>query len=191
MTQRCGAKTRSGRPCQQWPMHGKKRCRIHGGLSTGPPKGTQNNYKYGIYANLVRPDEKEIYENIKVGSLDDDIRIMKLQLMRAIKAQEEFEEKNLADESGLETVEKKRTKFQNENEGWKKSETTKKHPDYRKIIFQLSGRVAKLELTRSVIKTGEGDENIDWKNIGFRAAEAANISTDTASKTNRLKRRRN
>ncbi|MEM6410227.1 MAG: HGGxSTG domain-containing protein [Pseudomonadota bacterium] len=32
----CGAKTRTGKPCQMKPEPGKKRCRLHGGLSTGP-----------------------------------------------------------------------------------------------------------------------------------------------------------
>lgn len=32
----CGAKTRSGHPCQCKPLPGKRRCKFHGGLSTGP-----------------------------------------------------------------------------------------------------------------------------------------------------------
>src|ERR1700751_3463183 len=33
---RCGAKTRVGRPCRMRVEFGKARCRLHGGLSTGP-----------------------------------------------------------------------------------------------------------------------------------------------------------
>ena len=33
---RCSAKTRRGTACQKPPMKGKKRCRLHGGLSPGP-----------------------------------------------------------------------------------------------------------------------------------------------------------
>jgi hypothetical protein len=33
---RCGAKTRAGTPCLMKPVGGKRRCRLHGGLSTGP-----------------------------------------------------------------------------------------------------------------------------------------------------------
>jgi ribosomal protein L32 len=33
---RCGARTRSGRPCQSPAMKNRRRCRLHGGLSTGP-----------------------------------------------------------------------------------------------------------------------------------------------------------
>lgn len=32
----CLAKTRSGKKCQKPPIRGKSRCRLHGGLSTGP-----------------------------------------------------------------------------------------------------------------------------------------------------------
>lgn len=37
----CGAKTRAGGPCKKPPVPGKRRCRLHGGLSTGPktPEG--------------------------------------------------------------------------------------------------------------------------------------------------------
>ncbi len=33
---KCGAKTRQGTPCRMRPMPWSKRCRLHGGLSTGP-----------------------------------------------------------------------------------------------------------------------------------------------------------
>lgn len=33
---RCGARTRAGAPCQCRIVPGKRRCRMHGGLSTGP-----------------------------------------------------------------------------------------------------------------------------------------------------------
>lgn len=147
--ERCGAKKRDGTPCQSWPVKGKTRCRLHGGKSTGPPKGSKNAWKNGIYAQGIKDEEKELYEEIKVGTLDDDIRIMKLQLIRAVKAQKEFENENKG--VGLETVEEKSSAFAKGEAGWKKKEITKKHPDYRKIIFQLSGRIAKLELTRSAI----------------------------------------
>jgi len=33
---KCGAKTRHGTPCQMKPVSRSRRCRLHGGLSTGP-----------------------------------------------------------------------------------------------------------------------------------------------------------
>lgn len=32
----CGARTRQGTPCKAKSVKGKKRCKLHGGLSTGP-----------------------------------------------------------------------------------------------------------------------------------------------------------
>ncbi|MGA8696874.1 MAG: HGGxSTG domain-containing protein [Xanthobacteraceae bacterium] len=45
---RCGAKTRAGTPCQRPAIRGRRRCRLHGGLSTGAPRGAKNgNFKNG------------------------------------------------------------------------------------------------------------------------------------------------
>jgi len=62
---RCGAKTRSGAPCAKLPMVGKRRCRLHGGLSTGPktPAGraaiSAANTKHGHYKNWREKQAKE------------------------------------------------------------------------------------------------------------------------------------
>jgi hypothetical protein len=51
--ERCGAKTRSGKPCRKYPVKGKRRCQNHGGKSTGPttPEGLERsrrgNWKHG------------------------------------------------------------------------------------------------------------------------------------------------
>jgi hypothetical protein len=45
---RCGARTRAGAPCQRPAIRGRSRCRLHGGLSPGAPRGSRNgNYKTG------------------------------------------------------------------------------------------------------------------------------------------------
>ncbi len=45
---RCGAKTRGGTSCQRPPVAGRNRCRVHGGLSPGAPRGRRNgNYRRG------------------------------------------------------------------------------------------------------------------------------------------------
>ncbi len=46
---RCGAKTRSGRPCEG-PAMPNGRCRMHGGSSPGAPKGKANGrYRHGRF----------------------------------------------------------------------------------------------------------------------------------------------
>ena len=69
----CGAKTRSGQPCFKFPIRGKKRCRLHGGLSTGPrtPEGRARiaaaNFKHGRYVGwrAYRAKEKYYFGEIK------------------------------------------------------------------------------------------------------------------------------
>jgi len=46
---RCGAKTRTGTPCRS-PAMPNGRCRMHGGKSTGAPKGNKNAWKHGHYS---------------------------------------------------------------------------------------------------------------------------------------------
>src|SRR5262245_43340103 len=45
---RCRPKPRAESPCRRPPVQGRKRCRLHGGLSPGAPKGSRNgNYTNG------------------------------------------------------------------------------------------------------------------------------------------------
>jgi len=47
---RCGAKTRSGGACRSPAVHGKKRCRMHGGArGSGAPKANQNARTHGLF----------------------------------------------------------------------------------------------------------------------------------------------
>jgi uncharacterized protein YjcR len=49
-SRRCGAKSRSGKPCGSPAVAGKKRCRMHGGApGSGAPRGNKNALKHGRY----------------------------------------------------------------------------------------------------------------------------------------------
>jgi hypothetical protein len=50
--QRCGAKTRSGTPCKNPIVTGRKRCRMHGGAAgSGAPTGKRHgNYRHGRFS---------------------------------------------------------------------------------------------------------------------------------------------
>jgi len=62
---KCGAKSkRTGKPCQQ-PAMKNGRCRLHGGKSTGPPKGNQNAFKHGFYSNDAIAQRRYIRKLIK------------------------------------------------------------------------------------------------------------------------------
>jgi hypothetical protein len=57
---RCGARTRTGSPCQRPASHGKSRCRLHGGApGSGAPRGERNGaYKHGSFTTEAVGERK-------------------------------------------------------------------------------------------------------------------------------------
>ncbi|WP_152542660.1 HGGxSTG domain-containing protein [Sphingobium sp. Ant17] len=67
---RCGAKTRSGKPCQSPAVRGRNRCRMHGGTNGGAPKGNRNAWKHG---NRSAEAESQLKT---VKAIDRDLRLL-------------------------------------------------------------------------------------------------------------------
>jgi hypothetical protein len=60
-SRRCGAKTRSGGPCRSPAVHGRKRCRMHGGAAgSGPPTSNRNARKHGLFAADAIAERRQI-----------------------------------------------------------------------------------------------------------------------------------
>jgi hypothetical protein len=58
---RCGAKTRCGDACRSPAVHGKKRCRMHGGApGSGAPKANQNARKHGLFTGDAIAERRQI-----------------------------------------------------------------------------------------------------------------------------------
>jgi uncharacterized protein YjcR len=58
-SQRCGAKTRKGGLCKSPAVHGKKRCRMHGGAhGSGAPKENKNALKHGLFTKQAIEQRK-------------------------------------------------------------------------------------------------------------------------------------
>ena len=57
----CGAKTRSGFACQKPPLKGKKRCRLHGGMSLSGKD--HPNYKHG---HCTKANRRQTAEGMQV-----------------------------------------------------------------------------------------------------------------------------
>ena len=76
----CVAKTRSGKPCEKFPLVNKRRCRLHGGLSTGPKtvEGKERiaaaNTKHGRYVNWRQKRAKEKYYLGEIKRVLNDAR---------------------------------------------------------------------------------------------------------------------
>jgi hypothetical protein len=73
---RCGARTRRGGACRAPAVHGKPRCRMHGGADgSGAPRGNRNARKHGLFT------KDGIAERRQVRAMLDDAR----KLLRELK----------------------------------------------------------------------------------------------------------
>ena len=65
------ARTRKGTACQKPPLKGKSRCRLHGGLSTGPktPEGkariAATHWKHGRRSKAFTETRKQIWADLR------------------------------------------------------------------------------------------------------------------------------
>ena len=58
---RCGARTRTGKPCSAPAVEGRTRCRMHGGApESGAPTGNQNAVKHGLYTKAAIKGRKQL-----------------------------------------------------------------------------------------------------------------------------------
>ena len=63
---RCGARTRSGRPCGSPAVGGNKRCRMHGGApGSGAPRGNKNALKHGLYTREAITQRRQVRDMIR------------------------------------------------------------------------------------------------------------------------------
>jgi len=62
-SRRCGAKTRSGKPCMSPAVSGKSRCRMHGGApGSGAPRGNKNALKHGLFTGEAIAERRQLGE---------------------------------------------------------------------------------------------------------------------------------
>lgn len=84
--QLCGALNRSGNECGL-PAMDNGRCRMHGGLSTGPVNPA---VKHGLYRKYLSGEEQELYDGMKADPNRDDlsaeIAMTRIMISRCFKA---------------------------------------------------------------------------------------------------------
>jgi hypothetical protein len=72
LSPRCGTQTRSGSQCQS-PAMTNGRCRMHGGMSPGAPRGNKNALRHGRYTADAIARRQEIAGLIRaMKSLAED-----------------------------------------------------------------------------------------------------------------------
>jgi hypothetical protein len=58
---RCGAQTRSGGACRSPAVHGRKRCRMHGGApGSGAPRANRNARRHGMFTSDALAARRQI-----------------------------------------------------------------------------------------------------------------------------------
>lgn len=142
----CGAKTKSGKPCQSSPIGGKRRCRLHGGATPrGTHRGERNgNYRHGIYSRKLSEEEQALMPTIPVGTLDDEIRLARLMLRRQMETHDAIQAAPMdaKNKAGFTVAEITVTTPDG-------TTSTMRMPDVYPLIDRLLGRLARLELLRS------------------------------------------
>lgn len=89
----CEAKAKTtGNPCRnpagfRTDHLGEGRCFLHGGRNIGGPKGNTKAVSHGIYGSGLLDDEIVLWGDIEIKTLDDEIRMVSIQLCRAFNAQ--------------------------------------------------------------------------------------------------------
>jgi hypothetical protein len=141
-------------------MEGRTRCKLHGGASTGAPKGNSNAVKHGFYSDALLPDERLLYERAEVGSLDDEIRLARVKLHRYVRLSGSIELQDMVD-GALEVTRKIGMAYDPATEDmapYDKKEFKAAAPDYADLIIRQVDLIRKLELARRDLRADE-DEN--------------------------------
>ena len=148
-TNQCTARSkRTGNQCEAKGMRNGKRYH-HGGTSTGAPKGNQFAMTHGIYSRSFSADEADLVQTA-LGTLDQELALARVQLRRALKAENAADAK--PDKLELAEITESSTG---------QSERRFKRRDYFAIINVLLGRIESLERSRKeLMDSGVGDTTI-------------------------------
>ena len=180
MANLCGAKTRSGSPCQSKAM-ANGRCRMHGGKSTGAPKGNKNNLKAGgIYSQFLTDEERVISTEMELGSLDEELKLCKIRLMRTLKAEAEQQAQvEEFDKLELEALNEAPSLIGGLPDNDELIQTKQfRRRDYGAIIDRLIARIESLETRRaSLIQMSLDAER---KKLELDNLSKSNTTTETA-----------
>lgn len=146
-TKQCGAKTRSGTPCKGFAMK-NGRCRMHGGRSTGAP-GNRNAVKPGsLYSRYMTPEEQQIADAMKLGSLEDEIRLTRIRLLRVLELERQADECDGDEDAQLEIAGKTVEPvllggMPDDDESITRRSYRRR--DYAALVDRLTARIAALE----------------------------------------------
>ncbi|WP_233572175.1 HGGxSTG domain-containing protein [Neisseria weixii] len=159
----CGAKTRSGGECWN-PAMPNGRCRLHGGKSTGAPKGHTNSRKPGsLYSVFYTDEEQALADEIELESVDEELRLCKIRLRRAmaLEAEQKRRQEEESEKARLELDKIVETPsvvggiaIESDPDVPPVRQKTFVYRDYGEIINRLLARIESLTLTRQRLLKG-------------------------------------
>lgn len=180
----CGAKTRAGSPCTRPALPGKQRCKLHGGASTGPPKGSENGKIHRLYGAGFTPSELAFLneaDNYK-GTLEGELETLRVALYRASICQKIWLEHKgilarMEDEAPMEEYMREHglwdtiTLHTETGHGWdsqaeelidiNKKRVERRQRDYTKEIKEISEKIRRLEEThQKLIAERQDPDNV-------------------------------
>jgi hypothetical protein len=173
---KCGAKTRGGGKCRREALAGKRRCALHGGKSTGPRNPHRNpGNRYAakpgsLYSRFLTDEEKDIAASLELGSVDEELRLTRIRLLRALRREEEK-----GDEPELE----ERIEREVSDKVGARSEEKHKVRDYAGLIDRLTARIESLEARRALLIQQELDASLKRLDIQKREREIGDNVDDT------------
>lgn len=133
------------------------RCRLHGGKSTGPKdkKKQPKTFKtHGIYDLAMTEEERAFAASMVLGNVDEELKITRLRLRRALIAQDKWANAPL-DEAGMPLIEVVKESSSERGDSIKKIQRV---PNFDAIIHGLIAHINSLEKTRKELLK-ESDEN--------------------------------
>ncbi|MBW1249801.1 hypothetical protein I7860_24305 [Pseudomonas tolaasii] len=148
----CGASKRgNGEPCKRHAIPGSSRCKLHGGKSSGPKeqRGNKNAAKPGsIYSRFLTDEENDMLASIELGRVDDELRLTRVRLMRALARENDF-----GDTLETESQKEEPILVSGKETSLTSITTTSKVRDYSSLIDRLTARVESLERTKEDLET--------------------------------------
>ncbi len=170
----CGAKTRSGEPCKRHAAVGSTRCKLHGGRSTGPRNqtGNRNAARPGsLYSRFLSDEEQGIAASIELGNVDEELRLTRIRLMRALQREQ--------DKGGEAELDERVERDGAENVTARMEEKYKVR-DYSSLIDKLTARVESLEARRAALVAAALDAEIKQLDVEKRRSELAALLREQA-----------
>ena len=159
----CGAKTRGGEPCKRHAVPGSARCKLHGGAASKANKANKHAAKPGsIYSQFLTDEEADLLPSIELGSVDDELRLTRIRLMRAL-----AQESERGDTAELEA----RVEREGAGEYQAKTEEKFKVRDYAGLIDRLTARIESLEARRSYLLTQDQERALPGLELADKERE--------------------